>query len=201
MKIIIAIAIIVSIFSANAAIQGFLKGGLISDLTDYPASFGWTANTTTPYGAPANVTLRIDGLNNIFSYTLQYMSIELRRAVNETTAYDLNTNRTFIHNSGSDQCYRANLTANFTVHNVAQIVNTAWANNASIIDERWDGSNQIRTISINYNAFNKMLMTTTNDTFTSLNGTFGGAWFNQHITSGYYAKKFSLAEHIPRACL
>ena len=196
MKISIFVLVAILAFTAHGSVRTLLKE---SNFEDFPAAFYWQANTVAPTGVPANATYRLDGNNNIFSYSLTFMNTAFGRNTTETTAYDFNRNQTYRHSTGNDMC--VNQTMQYTLNaNVMEFVNYVWNHYAKVVDEREEKGHHFVTIEVPYDSQDDIFMRLMDNNLNVLNGTFGGSYFFQNATRGFTEKFFIRGDHIPRAC-
>ena len=199
MKIIIAITLALAVLSTTATIQSFLKPK--AQLGDgFPEVFSWESHTKAPTGVPANATFRVDGKNNIFSYTVGYINTAFGAYTNETYTWDFQTNTSYIHTTGNGMCMKNSFESPTLNNTIDVFITKVWNKKAVVVKEEKIGDHTYTTINIKYDADNNIDLLNDNNVMVHLNGTMFGRDFQQNITRGITLDSFTKDDHIPASC-
>ncbi len=200
MKVIFAIVLALAVVTTSASLQSLLKSeNLIA--AGFPEQFAWEADTFSPTGVNATGIFRVDGKNNLASYTLNYLDTAFGVFTNLTYAWNYNTSTFYLHTTGDDFCddyeFENPVVANQTIDS---FISQVWEKTAVVVrEEEVDGVKQT-LINLNYDEEDEIDILVAGDQIARVNGTFLDADFYNEVTKPIYLANFTVDSHIPQAC-
>ena len=199
MKIIVALLLVLAAWNANAAIQSLLKQEVKGANDVFPESFFFNSTTMTPNGVPGDAIFRVDGYNNLFSYSYTFFNTGVGKNVTQTWAFDYPRNVTYMHTTDRNMCFNQTMSMTLPM-NVVDFIDKVWQALARVAYEKEERGHHLMGINIAYNSDYNVTFHNDNDNLVRINGTFTGISQSHNITTGITPKYFQRRDHIPTGC-
>ncbi|CAI2378965.1 unnamed protein product [Moneuplotes crassus] len=201
MKILVIAVLMLAIVYASGDVEQLVKNdGLF---VGYHRNVAIEGETTSPTGVEASFYLRLDGENNIFSYTLGFVDTAFGKFTNLTYSWDFNTEKSYIHTTGDDFCMDDEFESPYgsDYQTFDKWVMDFYRDHSTREFLVIDGVKTVLEHTV-YNEENDIYITTPEEDYrpTRIYGIFQGDDLDVKVTKIEFYNSFSVTDHIPSAC-